>query len=391
MFPRKIFPQLKRHLRQKQITVITGMRRTGKTTLVKALLDLVKSKNKLYLDLERLDNRQLFEEHNYENILAALKQRGLKTGEKIYLALDEIQLAKNSPSVVKYLYDNFDIKFIITGSVSYYLKNLFSESLAGRKKIFELWSLDFGEFLNFKNVPYEKKPFLKGKFQTSEYDRIKVFYEEFIKFGGFPEVVMAESQSGKKDMLEDIISSYFNTDIQHLFDVRKSSEVYNLIKLLAARSGSRLDVSKLAAISGMSRITVQNYIDLFQKTYLIKLVSVFTKNADKEIVKAKKIYFSDTGLLNLLGEVSGGTQFENAVLNQFEGHGTINYYARRDGQEIDFIINKKTACEVKESPSLRDLQKLGKLAVEVGIKNSFLVGRYDVPGFNQYFWGGMIR
>src|SRR3989338_104387 len=101
--PRAIYPSLKEHLKTKHITVITGMRRTGKTTLIQQLLEDVPSKNKLYLDLERLDNRELFAEKNYDAVIHALEQRGLNPKEKMHLALDEIQLAKNIPSVVKYL------------------------------------------------------------------------------------------------------------------------------------------------------------------------------------------------------------------------------------------------------------------------------------------------
>ena len=138
---RNIQKELEKHLKVRHITVLTGMRRTGKTTLVKKLLEGVKSKNKLYLDLERFDIRKLFKENNYDLILRNLEAKGLNLSEKIYLAIDEIQLVKNIPSVLKYFYDNYEIKLIVTGPSSYYLKNLFSESLAGRKKIFELSSL----------------------------------------------------------------------------------------------------------------------------------------------------------------------------------------------------------------------------------------------------------
>ncbi len=112
------------------------MRRTGKTTLVQHILSEIVSANKVYIDLQRADNRNLFAEKNYENILLELAKNGLDIQKKMYIAIDEIQLVPEIPSVIKYLYDHHDIKFIITGSSSYYMKNLFSESLAGRKKIF---------------------------------------------------------------------------------------------------------------------------------------------------------------------------------------------------------------------------------------------------------------
>jgi uncharacterized protein len=136
---RNIYPALKAHLLKKQVTVITGMRRTGKTTLVKQLMGESAMKQQAYFDLERIDNRLLFSEQNYDYIVLALKQRGLDFSGRVLIGIDEIQLVPNLPSVVKYLYDNYDIKFILTGSSSYYLKNAFQESLAGRKQIFELY------------------------------------------------------------------------------------------------------------------------------------------------------------------------------------------------------------------------------------------------------------
>ncbi len=189
IYPRKIFKSLQAHLDTKQVTVLTGMRRTGKTTLLKELLEVSEIAQKVYFDLERIDNRILFSEENYENIIMALTQQGINFDEKVLLAIDEIQLVPNLPSVVKYLYDNYDIKFLLTGSSSYYLKNRFSESLSGRKRIFEIYPLDFGELLTFKNIAFEPdSEFTKTKFIKSEYERLKQFYEEYINFGGFPEV-----------------------------------------------------------------------------------------------------------------------------------------------------------------------------------------------------------
>jgi len=149
-YPRKIFSELTDHLDKRQITVITGMRRTGKTTLAIELLRQAKDTNQIFIDLERFDNRELFTDPNYDNIIRQLTGRGLDFTRKAWIVLDEIQLVPHITSVLKYLYDHYPIKFIVTGSSSFYLKNLFSESLAGRKILFELYPLSFGEFLNFR-------------------------------------------------------------------------------------------------------------------------------------------------------------------------------------------------------------------------------------------------
>ena len=130
---RYLFPALTRALSDQRAIVITGMRRVGKTTTLRWLLEQIPSTNKLFLDLERIDQRSVFEERNYELVLNYFRNLGLDPSQPMTVAIDEIQYAPNLPSVVKYLYDHYGIKFILTGSSSYYLKNLFSESLSRAK------------------------------------------------------------------------------------------------------------------------------------------------------------------------------------------------------------------------------------------------------------------
>jgi len=286
-FQRKIYPALKEHLSAREVTVVTGMRRTGKTTLLRKMLSEVSSENKLYLDCENIADRELFSEKNYNNIPLALKSRGFDTTKKLYIALDEIQLVPNIPSVIKYLHDHYDVKFLVTGSSSYYLKNLFSESLAGRKKIFELHPLDFGEFLTFKGVAYTAQDITTARFIAPEYERIRTQYTEFIRFGGFPEVVLAGSDVRKRELLTDILSSYINIDIATLSDFRRKDVVLSLMQMLATRAGGRLDYAKLARNIGISPVTVQSYVDFFEETYFLSRIPVFSRNPDRAIVKAK--------------------------------------------------------------------------------------------------------
>ena len=132
MYERLAFRDLERHLSKKQVTVITGMRRVGKTTAIQYLLSKINHQNKLYLDLERIEYRHLFNQPSYVDIERGLVQMGINFNQPAVIALDEIQLVKNIPSVIKSLYDTYHVKFIVSGSSSYYIRNHFSESLAGR-------------------------------------------------------------------------------------------------------------------------------------------------------------------------------------------------------------------------------------------------------------------
>lgn len=389
-YQRKIYPELLSHAQLPLVTVLTGMRRTGKTTLILRTLADIPNKNSLYLDLQRPDNRELFEQKNYEGIRDSFITRGLSSNRPMVIALDEIQLAPDSPSAIKYLSDHHNIKFIVTGSSSYYLKNLFSESLSGRKKIFELYPLDFGEFLTFKEIGHHGESW-KGKiFNNLEYSRLSSYYEEYIRFGGFPQVVLAPTELQKRDILSDIMSSYVNIDIRSLADFSDERNLYSLAKLLAGRIGSRVEYTKLSSLTGLSRPTVTNYISFFEKTYLINTVPVYTKNIDREIVKARKLYFCDTGLANILADLSSGAQFENTFFNQLARIGQIQYFALKTGHEIDFILDTGLAIEAKETPIEGDFTHLSSMAENAGILDFKLVGRHKSPKFTNYAWGGSL-
>jgi predicted AAA+ superfamily ATPase len=390
-FKRKIFNLLEKHLSVKQVTVLTGMRRTGKTTLVKQLMEVSDIEHKLFFDLERIDHRELFSYKNYDITIKELEKEGIDFSKKVMICIDEIQLLPNIPSVIKYLYDHYDIKFIVTGSSSYYIKNKFQESMAGRKKIFEIYPLDFGEYLTFNNINY--KPLVSlDAIENSEHlaTSLQFEYEDYCKYGGFPEVVLTEDISEKKDVLQDILSSYINIDLVQIAVIKKIPELRNIIKLLAARIGSKLDISKIANTVNLSRQTVENYIYLLENTYFIKSIPVYSLNADREIVKARKVYFLDNGIATQFAELSSGSKFENAIFNQLHHYGEVSYYQLKTGPEIDFIIDKKTAFEVKETAQPVDYKKMMNLAKNVNIQKGFVLGKNNT-NFESFVWGGMIR
>ena len=390
-FKRKIYSSLEKHLSVKQVTVLTGMRRTGKTTLVKQLMEVSDIEHKLFFDLEKLEDRDRFDVRNYDLIISRLSSEGFDFSKKVMICIDEIQLLPNIPSVIKYLYDHYDIKFIVTGSSSYYTKNKFQESMAGRKKIFEIYPLDFGEYLTFKKKHVESVnnlSLLENDIYINE--EIQKNYQDYCTYGGFPEVVLTQDISEKQDLLQDILSSYINIDLVQIADIKKMPELRNIIRLLAARIGSKLDISKIANAVNLSRSTVENYIYLLENTYFIKTIPVYSLNADREIVKARKVYFLDNGIATQFAELSSGAKFENAVFNQLHHFGEVSYYQLKTGQEIDFIIDKKIAFEVKETAYPIDYRKMMNLAKNVNIEKGFVLGK-NSKTFDNYVWGGMIR
>jgi len=354
--------------------VVTGLRRTGKTTLLRMLMDEIPTDNKRFLDLENPANRKLFEESNYDRIADNLRFLGLDLKSKAYLFLDEVQALRSVPSVVKYLIDHYNLKCILTGSAVFYLKNLFSESLAGRKYSFDLYPLSFREFLRFKGDPV-KLDVLPGTVTEAMHESISRWYDEYLLYGGFPGVALKDPVGEKEMMLDDIFTSYYQMEVLQLGDFRRTNAIRDLILLLMERSGSRLDVQKLAKELGVVRETVNNYLSFLEGTYFISLIRPFSTNRDTEIRSQQKVYVCDTGLMNRFARVSSGSLFENAAFHALRQRGEVSYYMKKSGVEIDFVVNGTTAFEIKQKAETKDLSQLKKRAADINITESRIVSR----------------
>lgn len=366
---RKLFSKITDRIDKPEAIVVTGMRRVGKTTLLKQVYDTLITANKIFLDLENPVNQKYFEEVNYEAIKYQFQTLGIDFSQKAYIFLDEIQFVKNLPSVVKYLIDHYQIKFFLTGSSSFYLKNLFSESLAGRKIIYELFPLDFEEFLLLKDSQIVVPKIIS----ESIYQTIIPLYKEYIEFGGFPGVILKTSIEEKRETLMDIFSAYFNKEVLGIGGFRNNQAVRDLILLLTARIGSRVDVQKLSKELGITRVTVMEYLAFLEGTYFMTLVSPYSTNKDTEIRSAKKVYLCDSGLVGNIQNTPFGNLFENAVYNQLHTKGEVNYYQRKSGVEIDFILDKQIAYEVKTKATVFDKSKLQRLVKQLKLKEANLV------------------
>ncbi len=391
---RSIFPALKNSLSDRRVVVITGMRRVGKTTTLQWLLNQVVSPNKIYLDLERLDHRSVFQESNYDLVLNYLRNRGVDLTQPMTVALDEIQYAPNLPSVVKYLYDHHGIKFLLTGSSSYYLKHYFNESMAGRKIVYEMFSLNFGEFLDFRGIPYHRRSnFAEMRFDPFEFERLKGFYNEFVTYGGLPDVALEPNPKIKQEILQDIFSSYINIDVHAMADFKKIGELQRLLQVLSQRIGNKLDYTKLSQVVGITRPTLMTYLEFLEKTYMVHRLPAYA-SVDKATVLGKKLYFRDNGLAGILAQPGDGALFENAIFNQLTNYGKLAYLSKGSEYEVDFMVTPEDqptiGCEVKLHPTLKDEQKLNRIKMKQGLTDAWIIGHQPTPGFDNFLWGGLI-
>lgn len=375
LYYRPIFKQLEAELDTKEITVITGMRRVGKTTALLHLYDLIKSSNKTIFDLENPLHRKVFEEENYDTIWNNLKQFGITNTSKSYIFIDEVQNLPDLSRVVKYLYDHWEVKFFLTGSSSYYLRNLFPESLAGRKIIFELYPLDFTEFLIFKQIDRVVQKTFKDKAVSKNqiaHKQLISYYDEYMEFGGFPSVVMEQNQDRKKMILSEIFTSYFEKDAKNLADFNDMSRLRDLILLLIPRVGQKIEISKLANDLSVSRETVYNYLSFLEQTYFITLLPKYSGSIDRQAAGSKKLFLCDLGIVNTLGKTSQGQLFEQSVFQNLRNKYKLAYYSKDSG-EIDFIVNGSTALEVKYTMSKRDVSTLQQRSQALKINENYIV------------------
>ena len=378
MKKRYLFTELSDYLDHKNALIITGMRQVGKTTLMKQIFELVEGP-KLWYDFENPLDMLHFENIDYDAIYEVLKNESGSSKKRLFVFIDEIQNYPAITKIIKYHIDKFNVKYIVTGSSNYYFKNLFPESLSGRKFLFVLPPLSFSEYLFFNDKiekPNRNKELkVKPSYSLLDYKKHEVDYGVYLEFGGFPEVVTTADSDTKKLILKNIFASFFEKDIKVLSDIKDIRELRDLILLLVPRTGNILDVTKLSNELGINRVKVYNYLELLQGVFFLKLIPKYSKSIDRTVAGGRKVYFSDTGLLNIIGKVNDGQLFENAIANQLSFYGDLFYYNKRNTSEIDFILNKQIAFEVKLRSSFSDLKRLEKNADEINIKDFYLVSR----------------
>lgn len=392
---RDLWPVLKNELGSREILVITGPRQVGKTTTLKWLIGQIPD-NTLYLDLTLVSAQRLFESEDFDGVANALRGFGLDLSRRAVVAVDEIQYVKQSPRVIKYLYDHYGIKFILSGSSAFYLKNHFSESLSARKIVFELLPLSFREFLAIKGARFipptvDFAALEEIKFDTFAYEALTALYEEYIAYGGFPAVALSDTVERKRRMLDVIYSSYINLDVMQLADFKSIADLKKLVVLLAARVGSRLNIDELSKIIGLSRPTVMNYIAFLEQTYLIRLLPTYAKSPSVRERIPKKVFFVDTGIANINADLSGGAQFENTLCHQLQPYGAVTFSNR--GGEIDFVLardGRTFALEAKMTPVERHLVDLRKRAAQIEPDGYALVGCHPSATFDNCLWGGNL-
>jgi len=344
---KKYIDKIYSFIERKEIIALKGIRRSGKSTIINQLIkELIKNKvdkkQILYLNLE---DYNFVNELNLELFEKALKAylKYSKNKKKTYFFIDEIQQVKNWEKWIRTKYDlNEKIKFIITGSSASLLSKELSTLLTGRNISFIIRPLSFEEFQDFS----------KNK-----------SLEEYLKFGGFPEVALEENQEKKNVILQQYFEDIIHKDIIDRYDIRNSKQLIQIARYLVSVSGSKVSINKLSKVFGISKDTISNYINYLIDAYLLQEVSFFSFSAKvkHDVTKLPKLYALDNGLVNAVNikySKNQGQMFENTVfLKLAEEYDEINYWDCL-GSEVDFIAGNK-AINVTSSDKIHERENKG--------------------------------
>ena len=328
-FKRAVFDNFNKKVLPNKVLILLGARRVGKTELIKNYLKTVPAETYLQLNGEDINDANLLQERsvvNYKRLLANID----------LLVIDEAQTIPEIGLILKLIVDSIEgIKIIATGSSVFDLNNTLGEPLVGRKNTMYLFPLAQMEFSIQENYK-----------QTTEN------LEERLLFGGYPELVHYEDWEEKKEYLYEIINSYLLKDILVFEGIKQADKIYNLLRLIAYQVGKEVSLQELGNQLQMSKNTVDTYLDLLSKVFIVFKVEGFSRNLRKEIVKSSRWYFYDNGIRNglinnfnrLENRTDVGDLWENYLAverikkQNYQKIATNNYFWRTyDQQELDWL------------------------------------------------------
>lgn len=402
IYKRDITNEIIKYLSTDEIIVLHGARQVGKTFILYWLEKYLKEKNKAsyYIDLE--DSRFVkILDAGAEEFIKHLKEEGFISDaggqeKKLFVFVDEIQYLTNPSSFLKLIADHHkNIKLIVSGSSSFEIKNKFKDSLAGRTVNFEIFNLSFKEFLLFK------KYFFSGKkvFTAKKIGELKNLFKEYVLYGGYPKITLTPEIDKKEKYLQQIIDTYVKKDIRDLADIKDVDKFNRLLEALSSQSGGLLNVTELSNTCKIAKQTIEKHLFILENTYIIKLVRPYSKSIRSELFKTPKIYFYDTGLMQMLWlkelqkEIIGNV-FETSVFAEMVkkyNKENVFYWRTKDKKEIDFILrvkNKITPVEVKLNFARFNPAAINYFNKNYGTKNYKVIGLNGDPknNFCAYPW-----
>jgi predicted AAA+ superfamily ATPase len=341
MISRDLASNLKDKLHKGKVIVLIGPRQVGKTTLIHSLLA---NNSYLFLDGDDTTVVEILSNANTETLKSII-------GKYKYVFIDEAQRIPNIGLKLKIMVDQLkDVQVIVSGSSAFDINNATQEPLTGRKFEYHLFPISWNEFEN--NVGY-----IKAQQQL----------ELRLLYGMYPDVI--NNFGDEYEILKNLVSSYLYKDILALAGIRKSEVLEKILQALAMQVGSEVSYNEIAQLVGVDKNTVNNYIDLLEKSFVVFRLNSFSKNLRNEIKANKKIYFYDNGVRNMIiGNFNSlefrqdkGALWENflvseriKLLSYSQSRAKPYFWRTTTQQEIDYIetnADAMAAFEFKWSPT----------------------------------------
>jgi len=348
MFLRKNYiSQIENAFKVLPITVLIGCRQVGKTSIMKSYSN-ESYPEILFLNGQNPATAELFQDYKTIDDYLRIHLNESYTG---ILEIDEFQFIKGVSTMMKLLTDaHNNLKILCTGSSSLDILQNVEESLAGRVRIIEVLSLSFEEYLQFVDDK-ALQLYLSDADYNSEalMSPLQHYYEEYLRFGGFPRAALHTDYETKIEIVNDIYQTYLINDVRKYVKNEHFVGFNRLLRLLSLQIGNLVNINELSRECGLSYHICESYLVLLQKMYIIKLLDPFDNNGRKAITKMKKVYFLDIGLRNIIANNfekmelrhDNGAIFENEILlellrNRKAGE-KIYFYRTQNGTEVDFV------------------------------------------------------
>jgi len=316
-----------------RVIVLYGPRQSGKTVILHEITDRERKNGKetLFLKGDDIRVQEVFSIADYDKISTFI-------GDPRLLIIDEAQKIENIGSSLKLLFDSRPIHIIASGSASLDLANKINEPLTGGATFFTAYPLSVNE------TRYEMPNF-----------SLSSRLEEFLRFGMYPKIHILSGEKEKEEYLYDVINTYLYQDLLSFEDIKKPKKILDLLSLLSLQLGSEVRLDELSRNLSLHRSTIEKYLDILEKMFIIINIRGFSRNLRKEISKTSKYYFTDLGLRNaiirnfnpLKLRADGGALFENfgileriKFLSNMKKHASFYFWRTYDQKEIDLIEEK---------------------------------------------------
>ncbi len=344
---RNLESEIIKYIDDPEIIAVLGPRQCGKTTLFQHISSNLSNVN--FVSFEDIRVLNLF-----ESDIESFIEQHVKGFD--YLFIDEFQYSKEGKKL-KYIYDKYDTKILITGSSSVELSFNGIKYLTGRVLIFKLYPLSFKEYLSYKSPRL-----LDSNLSKPVISQILPFFDEYVIYGGYPRVVTEDERTKKKKILQNIYNIYMLREIKEILNIKDSERLQKLIKALSLQIAGLITYSELSNISGFQYDELKDHLSILEDTFVLQRIRPFYTNKRTELVKNPKVFFYDNGFRNAVIDnfsterADIGELYENFVFSELIKRDKVRYWRSKSKAEVDFIF-RKMPIEVKTNIAKTKLTK----------------------------------